>query len=58
MRRAARRRGHRVFIGVWVPEPVATAVAHSARTLDYTRSQFLRAALEEKLRKDTGGADG
>jgi hypothetical protein len=48
----AKRQGHRVFLGVWVPEPVAAAVAGAGLRLGLPRSEFLRSALAEKLRME------
>ena len=50
--RGAKRQGHRVFLGVWVPAPVATAVAGAGLRLGLPRSEFLRSALADKLRTE------
>jgi hypothetical protein len=41
-----------IFIGAWVDLPVATALDKVIRELDLDRSEFLRRALEEKLRRN------
>jgi metal-responsive CopG/Arc/MetJ family transcriptional regulator len=50
--RGAKRRDNGVFIGVWVPEPVAAAVDKAVQSLDLDRSEFLRSALVEKIKKE------
>ena len=39
-----------IFIGTWVPKSVAAAVDAALHASDLKRSEFLRLALEEKVR--------
>ena len=39
-----------IFIGTWVPKSVAAAVDAAMHASDLNRSEFLRRALEEKVR--------
>jgi len=41
-----------IFIGTWVPKSVAAAVDAAVQASDLDRSEFLRLALEEKVRQE------
>ena len=51
-RKTGSRRGKLIFIGTWVPKSVAAAVDAALHASDLKRSEFLRLALEEKVRQE------
>ena len=48
-KRGSQKRDGLVFVGAWVPGPMATAIDSAVVGLDLDRSKFLRRALEEKI---------
>jgi hypothetical protein len=53
IKRGALSRKDAIFVGGWVPKPMAEAIDRAVRQLDSDRSKFLRRALEEKIAKFT-----